>query len=190
MQLNSPTSQGTIAPDYSSHHEPRHTRERELRSPPPPYTSTTDQPTPAKRSNLFSKSLTQTNDLSSISREDGHNNEHPRPVPTSLAGEVYSSEPPMSATTGDPWSKYDDTPGCCCSSTGGCCFSSRGGCCFSDTEGCCFSSRKGCCFSSDSACCFSNHDGSIFSSGKVRLLSTDMAWRQVLTHFCYRPAAK
>ncbi|KAI7783587.1 hypothetical protein LA080_011716 [Diaporthe eres] len=98
--------------------------------------------------------------------ENGTNSEHPLPVPTSPSNEAYTREPPMSAALDNPYSKYDDTPGCCCSTTGGCCFSSRGGCCFSDTEGCCFSTTKGCCFSSDAACCFSNHNGSLFPFGK------------------------
>lgn len=71
--------------------------------------------------------------------------------------EPYEPTSSMSMSNEDPYSKYDDQPGCCFGETGGCCFSTRGGCCFSDTEGCCFSETAGCCFSKNEACCFSNH---------------------------------
>lgn len=171
MQRNSPTWQGSVVYEYRSHEQQTPTREHGVRSPPPPpYTPTTDQTTTAKVYDLSSNTKFKADDLSSISSEDGSNSEHPLPLPTNPSGEAYTGEPPMSTDPENPWSKYDDTPGCCCSTTGGCCFSSRGGCCFSDTEGCCFSTTKGCCFSSDAACCFSNHNGSLFPFGKVCML--------------------
>lgn len=169
MQPNSPTSQGSVVPDYSSHQQQTPTEEHDFGSP-PPYTSSTNYTTSAKMSDPFPKAGYSSDSSSSISNQDLRDNEHPLSAPTRSSSEAYTREPPMSTASDDPWGKYENTPGCCCSTTGGCCFSSRGGCCFSDTEGCCFSSTKGCCFSSDAACCFSNRSGSLFPFGKVCLL--------------------
>lgn len=78
-------------------------------------------------------------------------------APSAEHREPYKPSPSMSTCGENPWSKYDNQPGCCFGETGGCCFSTRGGCCFSDTEGCCFSETQACCFSKNKACCFSDH---------------------------------
>lgn len=173
MTRNSPNSQGFVSPDYSSHQQQTTPEEPEFGSP-PPYTSTTDHTTAAKGYGtcIQTCSLPLADIPTSVSCEESFSDNAPLNTSTSIAGsaQAYTQQPPMSATSADPWSKYDDTPGCCCSTTGGCCFSSRGGCCFSDTEGCCFSSTKGCCFSSNAACCFSGPSGSTCCSSKVRLL--------------------
>ncbi|KAK2606640.1 hypothetical protein N8I77_005374 [Diaporthe amygdali] len=155
MKHDSSTLQGSAYPVHRSNQQEAPLRGHELHSPPPPpYTSTADDST----SPFVSKNHPSIKNTTSLPTEGG-----------SSSG-AYTREPAMSAepTSPDPWAKYDDVPGCCCSTTGGCCFSSRGGCCFSDTEGCCFSSTKGCCFSSDSACCFSNQGNAVFSFGKSR----------------------
>lgn len=171
MHRNSPTSEGFVIPEDSSHQQQTISGEHELGSP-PPYTSTINHATAAKVYGPYSQTCPylMLTIPSSAPREDGPFSDQPLDGPTSFVGNAYTREPPMSTEPADPWNKYDDTPGCCCSTTGGCCFSSRGGCCFSDTEGCCFSTTKGCCFSSDAACCFSGRGGSSLCSAKVSLI--------------------
>ncbi|KAH8766110.1 hypothetical protein F5883DRAFT_556562 [Diaporthe sp. PMI_573] len=152
MHQTSSTLQGFVGPEDAIHQVEKSPQEHEHESP-PPYKSAINHQAPQDPI---------------ISSEDFSKDDPPEPVPSSLAGNAYTREPPMSANSGDSWRKYDDTPGCCCSTTGGCCFSSRGGCCFSDTEGCCFSTTKGCCFSSNAACCFSGRGGSPFCFSKSR----------------------
>lgn len=142
---------------------------------PPPYTPGTSlpatraptsiPPTDSRASPTPSSSLntgSQGGDTPLLSRE-GPSRLYQRNQTPSIARspsehrDAYKPTPDMSMGSEDPWSKYNNQPGCCFSKTGGCCFSRRGGCCFSDTEGCCFSKNKGCCFSSDEACCFSSH---------------------------------
>ncbi|KAI3393828.1 hypothetical protein diail_3554 [Diaporthe ilicicola] len=169
--------QGFVSAVHSSHpQQPAPSQEHGLESPPPPYTSSPRlQPAATAKMSDISPNKTSSSDnmSSSSSGDDGSAageapllsqqwQPKPRSPPATRATrEAYAREPAMSATctSPDPWTKYDDSPGCCFSSTGGCCFSRRGGCCFSDTEGCCFSRTKGCCFSSNGGCCFSNNGG-------------------------------
>ncbi|KAK4171094.1 hypothetical protein QBC36DRAFT_104389 [Triangularia setosa] len=78
----------------------------------------------------------------------------------------YRPQPPMTLDglfKDERYAKYQDKPGCLCSSTGGCIFSRNGGCLFSDREGCLCSDRNGCIFSDRGGCIFSDRGGCFFS---------------------------
>lgn len=188
---NDPLAPKLYSSTASSHNTYRQTtpsEDDELEAPPPytPGTTVANTATTSTLSNGFSSPTSSEfsspgGDTPLMTREwrSQPRAQRPMPVtssPTCEMRDAYLLQPPMSTTPENPWSKYDDKPGCCFSRNGGCCFSRRGGCCFSDTEGCCFSKNKGCCFSNNKGCCFSNHGGccfgnrggSCFSSGPVR----------------------
>lgn len=163
MKEDSSTSQTPSSGARESHHgdyqQTIPSNEHELDAPPAYTPSTaTALSNPIRAASISSQER--------VSQSSQRNTTSLLPLPSSEHREPYKPTSNMSMSNEDPYSKYDDQPGCCFGETGGCCFSSRGGCCFSDTEGCCFSETAGCCFSKNEACCFSDHKACCFSGGR------------------------